>query len=173
MNLQGYFPLALTGLISLLSKGLSKVFSSTSVQEHQFFDTQPPVVQKRDRIIFCITDVFPKGVICSSFFLHFMPNEHFIHSTRTMFRSSDRCPGTSILPKKVKVKVKSLYHVWSFANPWAVAYHGHPSMGFFRQEYWSGLPFLSPEDLKKIYFVLLSVLVVSLSSFYPSYIIYL
>ena len=68
VNLQGYFPLGLTGLISLQSNGLSKVFSSTSVQEHQFFGTQPSVVQKRDRIIFCIIDVFPKGVICSSFF---------------------------------------------------------------------------------------------------------
>ena len=41
VNVQGWFPLALTGLISLLSKGLSRVFSSTTVQKHQFFDTQP------------------------------------------------------------------------------------------------------------------------------------
>ena len=34
-----------------------------------------------------------------------------------------------------------------FAIPWTVAYHAPPSMGFSRQEYWSGLPFLSPEDL--------------------------
>ena len=36
MNIQGWFPLGLTSLISLLSKGLSKVFSSTTVQKHQF-----------------------------------------------------------------------------------------------------------------------------------------
>ena len=36
MSIQGWFPLGLTGLISLLSKGLSRVFSSTTVQEHQF-----------------------------------------------------------------------------------------------------------------------------------------
>ena len=41
MNIQGWYPLGLTGLISLLSKGLSGVFSSTTVQKHQFFDTQP------------------------------------------------------------------------------------------------------------------------------------
>ena len=41
MNIQGWFPLGLTGLISLLSKGLSRVFSSTTVWRHQFFDTQP------------------------------------------------------------------------------------------------------------------------------------
>ena len=34
MNIQGWFPLGLTGLISLLSKGLSRVFSSTTVQTH-------------------------------------------------------------------------------------------------------------------------------------------
>ena len=34
-----------------------------------------------------------------------------------------------------------------FATLWTVAYHSPPSMGFSRQEYWSGLPFPSPEDL--------------------------
>ena len=38
MNIQGWFPLELTGLISLLSKGLSRVFSNTTVQKHQFFN---------------------------------------------------------------------------------------------------------------------------------------
>ena len=37
MNIQGWFPLELTGLISLLSKGLTKVFSCTTIQKHQFF----------------------------------------------------------------------------------------------------------------------------------------
>ena len=41
MNIQGWFPLGLTGLNSPLSKGLSKVFSSTTVQKHQIFSTQP------------------------------------------------------------------------------------------------------------------------------------
>ena len=40
MNIQGWFPLGLTGLISLMSKGLSRVFSNTTVQKHQFFGTQ-------------------------------------------------------------------------------------------------------------------------------------
>ena len=35
MNIQGCFPLGLTGLISLLSKGLSRIFSNTTVQKHQ------------------------------------------------------------------------------------------------------------------------------------------
>ena len=41
VNIQGWFPLGLTGLISLLSKDLSRVFSSTSVGKHQLLDTQP------------------------------------------------------------------------------------------------------------------------------------
>ena len=41
INIQGWFPLGLTGLISLQSKGLSRVFSSTIVQKHQFFGLQP------------------------------------------------------------------------------------------------------------------------------------
>jgi len=41
MNIQGWFPLGWTGWISLLSKGLSRVFSNTTVQKHQFFGIQP------------------------------------------------------------------------------------------------------------------------------------
>ena len=40
INIQGWFPLGLTGLISLQSKGLSRVFSSTIVWKHQFFSAQ-------------------------------------------------------------------------------------------------------------------------------------
>ena len=45
------------------------------------------------------------------------------------------------------MKVRSLSRVPLFATQWTVAYHAPPSMGFSRQEYWSGLPFLSPGDL--------------------------
>ena len=40
MNMQGWFPLGLTGWISLLSKRLSRVFSNTTILKHQFFGTQ-------------------------------------------------------------------------------------------------------------------------------------
>ena len=40
MNIQNWFPSGLTGLIFLQSKGLSRVFSNTAVQKHQFFSTQ-------------------------------------------------------------------------------------------------------------------------------------
>ena len=45
------------------------------------------------------------------------------------------------------MKVKSLSCVQLFATPWTVAYQAPLSMGFSRQEYWSGLPFPSPGDL--------------------------
>ena len=41
MSIQDWLPLGLTGLISLQSKGLSRVFSGTTIQRHQFFCTQP------------------------------------------------------------------------------------------------------------------------------------
>ena len=45
------------------------------------------------------------------------------------------------------MKVKSLSRVRLFGTPWTVAYQAPPSVGFSRQEYWSGLPFPSPGDL--------------------------
>ena len=45
---------------------------------------------------------------------------------------------------KWKVKVKSLSRVWLLATPWTAAHQASPSMGFSRQEYWSGVPLPSP-----------------------------
>ena len=57
---------------------------------------------------------------------------------------SDTC-----LISTLKVKVKSLSHVGLFATPWTIAYQASQSMGFSRQEYWSGMPFPSPGALPK------------------------
>ena len=46
--------------------------------------------------------------------------------------------------------VKLLSCVWLFATPWTVAHQAPPSMGFSRQGYWSGLPFLSLGDLPNL-----------------------
>ena len=59
------------------------------------------------------------------------------------FNCENMVPSTGL---KVS-EVKSLSHVQLFATPWTVAYQAPPSMGFSRQEYWSGLPFPSPGDL--------------------------
>ena len=60
---------------------------------------------------------------------------------------------------KWKVKVKSLSCVWLLATLWTAAHQAPPSMGFSRQEYWSGLPLPSPDFmpkfLKKVNLVLL------------------
>ena len=55
--------------------------------------------------------------------------------------------GHLIRSAEKKVKVKSLSHVRLFATPLTVAYQAPPSMGFSRQEYWSGVPVPSPGDL--------------------------
>ena len=49
---------------------------------------------------------------------------------------------------KWKVKVKSLSRVRLVATPWTAAYQTHRSMGFSRQEYWTGLPLPSPNILR-------------------------
>ena len=65
------------------------------------------------------------------------------------FLPKSKCPLISSLlsPSAVILKVKSLSRVWFFATPWAVAYQASPSIGFYRQGHWSGLPFPSPGDL--------------------------
>ena len=45
------------------------------------------------------------------------------------------------------MKVKLLSRVRLLSTPWTAAYQAPPSMGFSRQEYWSGLPLPSPRDL--------------------------
>ena len=55
---------------------------------------------------------------------------------------------------KWKVKVKSLSRAWVLATPWTAAYQAPPSMGFSRQEYWSGVPLPSPEHYNTIWSIL-------------------
>ena len=50
---------------------------------------------------------------------------------------------------KWKVKVKSLSHAWPSATPWTAALQAPPSMGFSRQEYWSGGPLPSLQGMSK------------------------
>ena len=51
---------------------------------------------------------------------------------------------------KWKVKVKSLSHVQLSVTPWTAAHQAPPSMGFSRQEYWSGVPLPSPEVISSL-----------------------
>ena len=88
MNIQGWFPIGLTGLMSLLTKGLSRVFSGTTVQKCQFFSIQ--------------LSLWPNPHICT------WPPEKTIS-----FDYPDLCWQTVI-----SVKVKSLSNVRLFATPW-------------------------------------------------------
>ena len=56
-------------------------------------------------------------------------------------------PFFALFVKHLKVKVKLLSHVQLFVTLWTVAGQAPPSMGFSRQEYWSGVPFSFPGDL--------------------------
>ena len=71
------------------------------------------------------------------------------HSFESPSHGYQRRQKESTLEKKKKLSpfAKSLSRVRLFATPWTVTYQTLLSMGFSRQEYWSGLPFLSPGDL--------------------------
>ena len=69
-----------------------------------------------------------------------------------MFNVVNICLGDYYVPNtgttmNRQSEVKLLSRVQLFATPWTIAYQTPQSMGFSRQEYWSGLPFPSPGDL--------------------------
>ena len=68
-----------------------------------------------------------------------------LSSNHTLCHLSKR--AENVCPYGKERKVKSLSRVRLFVTPWTVAYPVSLSMGFSRQEYWSGLPFPSPGDL--------------------------
>ena len=92
---------------SLQFKGLSRVFSSTTVWKHQFFSAQPS--------------------LWSNSLIHTWLLEK-LSLTRWTFVG----------------KVKSLSRVRLLETSWTAAYQAPPSVGFSRQEYWSGVPLPSP-----------------------------
>ena len=65
MNTQGWFPLGLIGFISLMSKGLSRAFSSTTVGKHQFFGAQPSLLNGS-----CVRAICKESLVCESVILN-------------------------------------------------------------------------------------------------------
>ena len=129
MSIQGCFPLGLTSLSSLLSKGLSGVFSRTTVWKHQFFSTNFFMVQfshmyttARRTIALTVQTLVSKVMSLI-----------FNTMARLVMAFPPRGSGEAWLS-----------HVWLFATPWTVQ-----SMEFSRQEYWSGYTFPSPGNLPK------------------------
>ena len=145
MNIQGWFPLGWTGLISLQSKGHARVFSSTTVQKDQFFGSQ-----NRCSVSNLFWNCSPKCPDASQTFRHFplpskwnsnflagCPSPRFIWKVLTPNLSPD-----SILP--------GFAHAQScptLCNPMDCDHQAPLSMGSPRQECWNGLPFPSLEDL--------------------------
>jgi len=72
-------------------------------------------------------------------------------NTGTRFHNGNNAQGRKAASLRQRALycslVQSLSHVWLFAAPWTVAHQAPLSERFPRQEYWSGLPFLSPGDL--------------------------
>ena len=116
MNIQGWLPLELTGLISLQSEGLSRVFSSTTFWKHQFFCTQPSLwsnsnpYMTTEKIIVLTRWTFVDKMMSllfntlSSFVIIFLPR------TKCFLISWLQSPSAVILePKKMKSTTVSTF----------------------------------------------------------------
>ena len=77
MNIQDLFPLGLTNLISLLYKGLSRIFSSTIILNHQFFGAQPSE-WSNSQILTCLLEL--PAVVCIKYFTSLICSVQFSHS---------------------------------------------------------------------------------------------
>ena len=124
MNILGWFPFGLIGLISLLSKGLSRVFSSTTIQKHQFFGFSllygPTLTSIHDcwkaialttRTFVCKEKSLLFNMLCE-FVTAFLPR------SKCLLISCLQSPSTVILePKKIKSLLLPLFpHL--FAMKW-------------------------------------------------------
>ena len=131
MNIQGWFPLGLTALISLLSRGLSRVFSSTTVWKHKFFSAQ--------------LSSWSNSHICTQKNHSFDYRDLCWQVMSLLFNSLSRFV-IAFLPRSMVLHTAFSWVQLSM-TPWTTALQTPLSMGFPRQEYWSGYPFLSPWDL--------------------------
>ena len=113
MNLQGWFPLGLTGLISLLSKGFSKVLSSTTVQKHQFFGAQSSLWSNSHIHTRLLEKNIALTLVSKVMFLHFNMLSRFIIAflprSKHLLISSLKSPSAVLLePKKIKSATVSI-----------------------------------------------------------------
>ena len=82
----------------------------------------------------CLTLCDPRDCSSSGFYVHGILQARTLEWVVISFSNA----------WKWKVKVKSLSRVWLLATPWTAAHQAPPSMGFSKQEYWSGVPLPSP-----------------------------
>ena len=140
MNMQGRFPLGLTGLISLQTKGLSRVFPSTTVQKHQFFGSQPSLwsdshihiwLLKKNKS-FDYMDFVSKvlSLLCNTLSRSATP---FLPRSKRLLILWLHSPSTETLaPKKIKpVTVSTFSPIYL---PWSDGTRGH-DLKFFKVEF--------------------------------------
>ena len=89
MNVKDWFPLGLTDWISLQSKGLSRVFSSTTVQKHQFFGAQPSLWSNSHIHTWLLENIFIIVSIQWMFGSFFFP-KCFLHTKENIMRVKER-----------------------------------------------------------------------------------
>ena len=107
MNIQDWFPLGLTGLISLQSKGLSRIFSSTTVRRHQLFGAHPffivqlshPYITTGKATALTIW-IFEGKVISMLFNMLSLSLLFFQGATVFQFHGCNHCPGWFWSPRK-------------------------------------------------------------------------
>ena len=92
---------------------------------------------------------YVKALYCHPTYLTYMQSTLWEMLGWMKHKLESRLPGeiSTTSDMQMKVKVKSLSRVWLFVTPWTLAHQAPQSMGFSRQEYWSGLPFPSPGDV--------------------------
>ena len=146
MDIQDWFPLGLTGWISLQSKGLSRVFSSTTVHKQQFFNVYSfigPLLNRYFCVEWCVR---VRGYKCGwdsgspclkELMLQVKEKQVAIQSAVILDHRAHRSCSQCCLSLCCAY---SLSHVQLFVTPWTVARQAPLSMRFSRQEYWSGLP---------------------------------
>ena len=120
MNIQGWFPLGLTGLI-LLSKGLSRVFSNTTIQKHQFSGTQPSLESNfhmtiGKTIALTIWTFFVGKLMSLLFNTLFRFVKAFLPRSKHLLISWLQSPSTVILEPK---KICHCFHFFPIYFPWS------------------------------------------------------
>ena len=127
-------------MISLQSKG--RVFSNTTVQKHQFFGAQLSLWSNSHILAATAKSLQSCPTLCDPI--------DGSHQAPHPWDSPGKNAGVGCHFLLQCMKVKSLSPVRLLATPWTAAYQAPPSMGFSRQEYWSGVPSPSPNSCKPI-----------------------
>ena len=139
VNTQGWFPLGLTGLISLQSKGLSRVFSSTTYRKHRFFSTQPSLWSNSD---ICMTSgktialtiwTFAGKLIALLFNMLSRIVIVFLPRSKCLPISWLQSPSTMILEPK-GIKICHCFHFFHFYLPWSDGTRCH-DLNFLNAEF--------------------------------------